>query len=270
MTMASRWLVTASLPLLVGAAVGCGGSDGVSIGDGEGTGGPTGDWVLVEGEHEGAEVPIVEGHDITLSIEDERWGGTAACNIYGATVSVDGDRVEIEDLAVTEMACMDDDVMASESAYLAAFAAVERYVAEPDELTLEDEAQDVRLRYEEVPAEPDAAFEDTEWRVESLLEGSGPDASVSSVQGEATLVFWQDGLLVAEDGCRSMEADWEPTDDGVRIGDLGYADVACPPELEPQVEHIREVLDGEVETTLEGGSLRLVGPDGRGLDLRAG
>lgn len=268
MTMRSRWLVAASLALLVGAAAGCGGGDGVQIGGGEGTGGPTGDWVLVEGEHDGGEVPIVEGHDITLSVEEERWGGTAACNSYDATVSVDGDRLEIEGLMVTEMACMDDGVMDSESAYLAAFGAVDRYVEEPGGLTLEDGAQDVVLRFEEVPAEPDAAFEDTEWRVESLLEGTGPDASVASVQGEATIVFWQDGLLVVEDGCRSMEASWEPTDDGVRIGDLGYADVACP-ELEQQVEHVRDVLDGEVETALEGGTLRLVAPDGRGLDLRA-
>jgi heat shock protein HslJ len=270
MTMQPRWLLPTALALVLGTAAGCGGGGGgVEIGGAQGAGGPTGDWVLVEGEHDGAEVPIVEGHDITLGIEEERWGGTAACNSYGATVSVDGDRIGIGELAVTEMAC-EDDVMASESAYLAAFAAVERYDEQPGELTLEDDEQDVRLRYEEVPAEPDAAFEDTEWRLESLLEGSGPDGSVASVQGEATIVFWHDGLLVVEDGCRSMEATWEPTDDGVRIGDLGYADVACPPELEEQVEHVRAVLDGEVETALEGASLRLLAPDGRGLDLRAG
>jgi heat shock protein HslJ len=269
MTMRSTWYLAASLALLVSATAGCGGGDGVQIGGDQGTVGPSGDWVLVEGEHDGAEVPIVEGHDITLGIEGERWGGTAACNSYGATVAVDGDRIEIGELAVTEMACADD-VMASESAYLAAFGAVARYDQQSGELLLEDDAQDVRLRYEEVPAEPDAAFEDTEWRVESLLEGTGPDASAASVSGEATLVFWHDGLLVVEDGCRSMEASWEPTDDGVRIGDLGYADVACPPELEAQVEHVRAVLDGEVETALEGDTLRLLAPDGRGLDLRAG
>jgi heat shock protein HslJ len=270
MTMRSRWLLPASLALVVGAATGCGGGDGVQIGGGEGAGGPAGDWVLVEGEHDGAEVPIVEGHDITLGIEDDRWGGIAACNNYGATVSVDGDRIEVQDIAVTEMACDGEDVMASESAYLAAFGAVERYAEDSGELTLEDEAQDVLLRYEAVPTEPDAAFEDTEWRVESLLEGTDPDGSVSSVQGVATVVFWHDGLLVVEDGCRSMEATWEPTDDGVRIGDLSYADVACPPELEEQVEHVRDVLDGEVATALEGDSLRLVAPDGRALDLCAG
>jgi heat shock protein HslJ len=251
---------------LLAAGVGCGG-DGTGLG--EGATGPGGSWVLVEGEHDGTEIPIVEGHDITLDVEDERWGGTAACNSYGATVSVDGDRVEIDGVSVTEMACVDDAVMASESAYLAAFVAVERYAEEAGSLTLEGEAQDVRLRYEEVPPEPDAAFENTEWRVESLLQGTDPDASVESVQGQATIVFWDDGLLVAEDGCRSMEASWEPTDDGILVGDLSYADVACPPELERQVEHVAAVLDGEIQTVLEGGSLTLVAPDGRGLGLRA-
>ena len=149
--MASSWRSGVAL-LAVGVATACG---GVAPVGGSGDERPTGSWVLTEGEHGGAEVPLVDGHDITLTIEDDSWGGTAACNSYGATVTVDGDRLEITELSQTEMACVNGGVMESEAAYLAAFAAVERYVEDGDHLVLEGDA--AHLRYEELPPEPEAA-----------------------------------------------------------------------------------------------------------------
>jgi heat shock protein HslJ len=123
----------------------CGGGPGGAAD----TDGPVGDWVLEEGTHDGEPVPIVDGHDITLSIDDEQWGGTAACNSYGATGAVDGDRLELDDLHATEMACEEEGVMDSESAYLTALAEVERYRWEGELLTLLGDG--VELTYAEAP-----------------------------------------------------------------------------------------------------------------------
>ena len=95
-----------------------------------------GDWQLVEGHGPDGQIPIVEGHDITLSIDDDDWGGRAACNSYGATVEVASGSVHITELHRTEMACVEDGVMESEQAYLAAFERVSGFTVTEDELTL--------------------------------------------------------------------------------------------------------------------------------------
>jgi heat shock protein HslJ len=136
--------------VLVGLAAACGGSGGA--GDPEAGGDPTGSWVLRAGTHAGGEVPIVDGYDITLDVDDDRWGGTAACNSYGASVTIRGDRLEIDGLHATEMACMDAGVMDSEAAYLAAFGGVERFTEDDTGLTLHGD--DILLEYEPRPDAP--------------------------------------------------------------------------------------------------------------------
>lgn len=95
-----------------------------------------GDWRLVEGHGPDGEIPIVEGHDITLSIDDGDWGGTAACNTYGATVEAASGSLRITELLQTEMACGEEGVMESEQAYLAALGRVSGFTVTEDELTL--------------------------------------------------------------------------------------------------------------------------------------
>jgi hypothetical protein len=40
---------------------------------------------------------LVEGSPVTLTVDAERWGGVAACNSYGGSVSLDGDRLTFDD-----------------------------------------------------------------------------------------------------------------------------------------------------------------------------
>jgi heat shock protein HslJ len=134
---------TAIAAALLVTTAACGGGPGTAAD----TDDPGGDWVLVEGTHGGEPVPIVDGYDITLSVDDEQWGGTAACNSYGATGTVDGDRLELDELHATEMACEEEGVMDSESAYLAAVAQVDRYRRDGGVLTLVGDG--VELTYAE-------------------------------------------------------------------------------------------------------------------------
>lgn len=99
-----------------------------------------GDWVLVEGHGPDGEVGIVERHPISLSIAaDGTWGGTAACNAYGAAVDVSGDGLEIDELFQTEMACEAEGVMDAEQRFLSAFAAADTFSVERETLTLSGE-----------------------------------------------------------------------------------------------------------------------------------
>lgn len=140
-----RRLAWTTLTLTALLLAGCGDPDG-------GTGGPVDDlvgaWELVEGTGPDGAIPLVEGHPITLIVEDdgEEVGGTAACNSYGATIERDGDRLAVTELFATEMACSPPAVMDAEQAYLAALAGVDAATIEGDRLTL-TAADGLGLRY---------------------------------------------------------------------------------------------------------------------------
>ena len=141
----SRWLVFASLALAL-VLPACGGSP-ATAGDPQ----LQGDWVLVTGEGPDGPVLAPPSHPITLSIDDDRWSGTAACNRYEGRVELRGEQLTIHGLSATEMACPEDGVMAAEAAYLAAFAAVTSATTDGSELVLR--GPDVGLRF----ARPDPA-----------------------------------------------------------------------------------------------------------------
>lgn len=96
-----------------------------------------GRWELASGTGPDGEVELVETHPVTLEIAGERWSGTAACNSYDAEVTLEGDRIDVGGLAATEMACMEEGVMESEAAFLAALPDVETWSVRDAQLVLE-------------------------------------------------------------------------------------------------------------------------------------
>ena len=218
------------------------------------------EWVLTDG------VPLIEGYPITLRIADGEVGGTAACNSYSGAVVVTGEAFEVGDIARTEMGCPAPGVHDSESAYLQALQAVQRYEHTEGQLLLV--GPDVELRFAAPPPVEDAPLTGTVWQLESLVTGSGPEGTASSTVADATLRLDDDGTLTASDGCNEMDGRWEFEDDGVlRVAEMATTDVACPP-LEQQTEHIRDVLLDNPTVTLDGRRLLLTAGD-RALDYRA-
>lgn len=253
-----RWTAMAGLLLVL---VGCGpegpaGSAGEDAGDGalEGT-----EWVLVDGS------PTVEGYPITLRVEGGEISGTAACNSYSGTVDVTPDTIAVGDLAQTEMACPDPGVHDSESAYLEALRAVERYERTGGELVLFGAGNE--LRFEEAAPVEDAELTGTDWQLEALVSGMGPDGTASSTMADATLRLDDDGSFSASDGCNDLGGRWAIEGEVLELSDVATTDVACPP-LEQQVEHVNEVLLGAPTLALEGRRLTLTAGD-RALDYRA-
>jgi heat shock protein HslJ len=146
-----RRAATAVLVLMLTAACG-----GAILGGGGDLDLLEGDWILVEGHGPDGEVPVIEGHNISLSIaSDGTWGGTAACNAYGAAVEVSGGGLEIDELFQTEMACEAEGVMDAEQRFLAAFAQIDGFSVDGDMLTLHNE-DDTELAFERRARTPDA------------------------------------------------------------------------------------------------------------------
>lgn len=252
-----RWLGALAIAVLL---LGCGEEPGTPpVGDpalveafGEG------EWVLVEG------VAMVDGYPITLQVRDDGVGGTAACNSYRAEANVDGDRVEIGSIAVTEMGCPEPGVHDSESAYLDAVQAVERYERDDDRLVLA--TPDLELAFEAAPPVRDAPLTGTDWQLASLLTGTGPNGTASSTSG-GSLLLEDGGTFAASDGCNELAGRWERDGDVLRLSAVTTTDVACPP-LEQQVEHVHAVLLGDPTVGLQGPELTLTAGE-RALDYRA-
>lgn len=110
----------------------------------------TSSWVLESGTVDGAEVPIVDGYPITLVFdEDGQAGGKSACNNYFAGYTVSATEISFEDAGSTMMACTPEEVMTSESTYLAALARVETFTATDTEMTMSGEGVELQFVVDE-------------------------------------------------------------------------------------------------------------------------
>jgi len=76
-------------------------------------------WTLRFGRGPAGNVVLVDGWPITITFKDETFGGTAACNGYGGTYSIDGSTITFDQIGSKEMGCKPD-VQASEAAFLSA------------------------------------------------------------------------------------------------------------------------------------------------------
>lgn len=108
-------------------------------------------WVLEAGTLDGADIPIVDGYPITLvfDLPEGMAGGTSACNQYFGAYTLSGNELTFSDFGQTMMACTDEGVMDSESAYLAALGLVETFTMGGDELNLAGEGVDLRFVVDE-------------------------------------------------------------------------------------------------------------------------
>jgi heat shock protein HslJ len=223
-----------------------------------------GSWRLERGTHGGQPIPIVPGADITLTIDGDTVGGTSACNHYGGEIRRDGSGLTFGSMMMTEMGC-DGPVMASESAYHAALAAVSRVARDGDRLSLSGD--DVELVFRLVPPIADAPLLGPTWILDSIITGD----AVSSVMGEpATLELLDDGTLTGTTGCRTFDARYTVSGGTVSVMELINDDRGCPDELVTQDEHVLDVIARGFSFAIDGERLTLTdGANGLGYRLDA-
>lgn len=119
-----------TLALLALSISACLGSDFVSSIEGQ--------WVLESGDRDGEPILILDSNPITMRLEGNQIGGTAACNSYGGRyrMASNGNFRLVDGLAVTEMACSPAEVMESERQFLEALTRVDRVALVDSTLTL--------------------------------------------------------------------------------------------------------------------------------------
>ena len=219
-------------------------------------------WELVSGTVDGAEIPVVEGHPITLSFTGDEAGGTAACNGYGGAVAISRSEITFSELASTAMACIPDSVMESETAYLEALPLVKTFSVTEDELSLVGDG--VELTFVALPPVPTSELTGTVWVLESLIQGD----SVSSVEGErATVELFTDGSMLGSTGCRTLDGQYIVSGAEVVMTEMS-AHGECPAELETQDSHVVTVLGDGFRATTQANTLTLTASGRQGLVYR--
>ena len=220
-------------------------------------------WQLESGTVNGAPVPLVDGYRITFSGEGSTFGGTAACNQYGATIGIDSGTVTLEELFVTEKACRPE-VMDSEAAFLTGLQGVDRAERTDDRLVLS--GPDARLEFVELAPIDDQDLIGTTWILESLVDGD----AISTTQGDdLTLEFDSDGTFMALTGCRILTGTYVAVGDEIATPTLS-ADGECTAELQNQDSHVIAVLEGPFTVDIDGDRLTLAAAGNEGLVYRAG
>ena len=105
-----------------------------------------GTWQLTSGSHAGNTLEPIATHPVTLEIDGDEVGGTAACNGYGGTIANTDTGITFSEMSITEMACDPPETMDLESAYMAALASIDQASIEGGKLVLS--GPDTQLEFE--------------------------------------------------------------------------------------------------------------------------
>lgn len=235
---------------------------GCSLLSGAGMASFDGEWLLQAGTNQGVAIPMVAGSTVTLQVDGTEVGGSAACNSYGGKIAVSGSSIAIGELIQTEMACVDNRLMALESAYLAALPRVARAARSGNGLVLS--GPQVELRFSLVPPVANANLVGTTWILDSLISGE----VVSSTVGErVTLQLSGDGRLAASTGCRDVTGTYTVSEGQVQVTLDPYDTIGCAAEVGDQDAHILKVLSNGFGISVDGDRLTLMAGD-QGIGYR--
>ena len=180
--------------------------------------------------------------------------GSSGCNRFNAGYEVDGDALELGNIAGTRMACQPpaDEV---ETVYLAALEQVRGWRIEDDELVLIDEDNSELLRF--LAATPVGDWEVTGFQTDAAVVSPLPGTTL-------TATFAEDGTLSGSSGCNTYSGTYTIDGNRIEIGQLGSTLAACeePEGIMDQEAAYLEALSTAVSFEVSGGSLSLLREDG--------
>jgi heat shock protein HslJ len=213
----------------------------------------------------GVQRPLVPGTRVMLSFRDGNLGAQAGCNHLGGAYRIDGDRLVVDSMAMTEMGC--DPARHAQDEWLAAFLSSRPQLrATGADLVLEGNGTIVRLTDQEV-AEPDRSLTGTRWLLTTIVDG---DAASSVPDGvEAWIELTDDGNFSLRAGCNQGGGRYTRDGATITFSDVMLTRMACD-EPRAQVEGaVLAVIEaGQVSYTITSDSLTL-DAGGRGLGFSA-
>ena len=237
-----------SIVLLAGLAAGCGGNGGGDASDIEDK-----PWQLTSA----TDLTIPDGVVPSAAFSNGNAFGTAGCNTYRASYSLDGDSLEIGEPAGTLIGCPPP-VDEFERAYLDALGQVATWELDGEELVLSDADGNELLRYE-------VASIAGNWTVTGVNTG---DAVSSPIVGtELTAVFADDGSLTGSAGCNNYTTSYTADAGDIQIEPAASTKKLCsePEGIMEQEAAYLSALDAAVTYGFNGPTMSMSDSEGKTL-----
>lgn len=227
-------------------------------------------YVVTGVTEKGAPKDLVKGTEIRLRFEGDTLTLTAGCNTMSGAFTLDGTRLTVEQMSMTEMGC--DPPRMDQDSWLAGL--FEKPVQFTDGGTGAVISGDTVLAItDRETVSPDKPLVGTTWVLDTTFENGG-DGVASSVpaSAKATLTLEGSGDFTAQYGCGSTlsgtvdekgeSLTWSVTASGI-------ADCVRPyPGSDEAGAAMQEVLDGETTFRIEENTLTITHGD-RGLGFHA-
>jgi len=213
--------------------------------------------------------PLVAGTRITLNFvaDGHRLGAQAGCNQMSGPASFEGRRLVVGDMATTEMGC--DPPRHSQDEWLAGFLTSRpQWSRSGSTLTLESGTTRIVLEDRE-GADPDRPLRGTKWVVDTIVDRDTASSVPAGV--EAYLTFGDDNRFGGNTGCNMMGGNSVVHEDSTTItfSDVISTTMGCSDDHMRVERAVLATLHGDVAYRIDAGVLRLDGPAGHGLRLRA-
>jgi heat shock protein HslJ len=213
--------------------------------------------------------PLVDGTRITLNFFDDghRLGAQAGCNQMGGPASFQGGRLVIDDMATTEMGC--DPPRHAQDEWLARFLTSKpNWTRSGSTLTLDNGTVRIVLEDREV-ADPDRPLQGTKWVVDTIVERDAASSVPAGV--EAHLTFEDGKRFRGNTGCNGMGGNSvvHEARSTINFSEVITTKMACDDDRMRVERAVLATLDGDVRYQVDADVLRLDGPGGHGLRLRA-
>jgi heat shock protein HslJ len=213
---------------------------------------------------DGGPRPLAGSEPITLTFDGDRLGAQPGCNSLGGTYSLDVDRLEVADLAMTEMACLEPALMDQDQWFAELLLAGPTLALSGDTLTMTS-GSTMLVFIDRETADPDRPLEGTTWVLDTIIEGDTASSVPAGVTAELIIA---EGRLAAALGCNRGTAPVEVGDTTLDIGPMAATRMACP-DAETSVENAMiATLEGVVDFEIDGPVLQIRNDD-RGLHFRA-
>ena len=222
-------------------------------------------FLSIDVTHNGVQRPLVPGSQIQLSFRDGNLGASAGCNHIGGAYRIEGGRLVVDAMAMTEMGC--DEPRHAQDEWLSTFLGSRPQLRlNGAELVLDGGGTVVRLLDRDV-ASPDRLLTGTRWLLTSLIEQD----AVSSVPAGvvATLELTDDGNFSLQTGCNQGGGRYEVTNGTIRFSQIVLTRMACEGPGGQVEQLVMSVLEaGEVSYDIDSDTLSLQAGE-RGLQYSA-
>lgn len=247
---------TMTVLCLLAALTACGDDGGTKGTPRSGSADPDGrTYVVTSVTQDGEPYRLVRDTEIRLRFADGNLTLTAGCNTMSGGYTLDGSRMTVKPLAMTEMGC-DQDRMEQDSWLAGLFERPVQFNDGSDAAVISGGT--VLALADRRTVSPDLPLAGTDWVLNGTSEGDAASSVPSGTQ-PPTLRITDAGQAQVFDGCNRGSGPAEVDDDSIRFGPRMTTLSACSDQMIDAF--VNAVLDGETSYTIEERSLTISNGD---------